>query len=65
MIGRGQCFVRAKDPEGRWHTADVLDLDDESWRIFILSVIVEQRSLMLVTSDDPPPELRSTTLRKD
>jgi len=33
---RGQVFVRALDPEGKWGNADVLDLTDESFRVFVV-----------------------------
>jgi hypothetical protein len=36
MIKPGQVFVRAQLPEGRWVNADVLDLDEISFRAFVL-----------------------------
>ena len=36
---RLQVFVRAKSPSGRWHSADVLDLDDASFRAFVMDVL--------------------------
>lgn len=33
---RGQIFVRAKSPSGKWGNHDALDLDDKSFRAFIL-----------------------------
>lgn len=36
---RGQVFVRAQDETGRFGSADVLDLDGESFRAFVLGVL--------------------------
>ncbi len=36
---RGQAFVRAQDPSGKWHAADVLDLDEASFRAFVLDML--------------------------
>ncbi len=36
MIRRGQVFVRAKDAYGHWGSADVLDLEEESFRSFVV-----------------------------
>ena len=33
---RGQVFVRAKDKNGSWYSADVLDLDQPSFNAFVL-----------------------------
>ncbi len=38
---RGQVFVRAIDPGGKWGPADLLDLDDESFRAVILHKLLE------------------------
>jgi len=37
MIEREQVFVRAKKKEGGYGTVDVFDLDEESFRSFILT----------------------------
>lgn len=31
---RGQVFVRAKSPSGKWGSHDILDLDDLSFKAF-------------------------------
>lgn len=41
MIKRGQIFVRARDETGKWGSADVLDLNEESFRTFILRVLFD------------------------
>ena len=33
---KGQVFVRAKDKNGRWYSADVLDLDQRSFNAFVV-----------------------------
>ena len=42
MIKRGQVFVRAKSPSGRWHSADVLDLTQESFNAFVVGTLFKQ-----------------------
>ena len=37
---RGQVWVRAKDANGEWGTADVLDLDEVSFRAFVIDVLM-------------------------
>lgn len=37
---RGQVFVRATDETGRWGTVDVLDLDEDSFRAFVVETFV-------------------------
>ena len=41
MIKRSQIFVRAKNKAGKWVNADVLDLDDESFRAFVMWRLME------------------------
>jgi len=36
---RGQVFVRATTKEGKWGNVDVFDLDDESFRAFVLQYL--------------------------
>jgi hypothetical protein len=36
---RGQVFARAQDETGRWGSADIFDLDEESFRAFIVGVL--------------------------
>ena len=40
MISRGQVFVQAQDDSGRWGNADVFDLDDESFRAWVVWVFI-------------------------
>jgi hypothetical protein len=40
---RQQLFVRAQSPSGKWHVADVYDLDEPSWRVFLLNLIARSR----------------------
>lgn len=40
-ISRGQVFIRAMDPDGRWHSADVLDLEEESFRRWVFGFFVD------------------------
>ncbi len=37
MIERGQVFVRALNSEGHWSSVDALDLDEESFKRFVLA----------------------------
>ncbi len=39
---RGQIFVRAKKKDGSWGSVDVLDLDEQSFRAFILEMLIRQ-----------------------
>lgn len=41
MIQRGQVFIRAKTSDDRWASVDVLDLDEESFKRFVLTKLVE------------------------
>lgn len=50
MVKRNQVFVRAQTPSGRWVSADVLDLDDESYRIFTTEML--RRSEIVVSLRD-------------
>ena len=36
---RNQIFVRAKSPSGKWGSHDVLDLDDKSFKAFVLDML--------------------------
>ncbi len=37
MIERGQCFVRAIGSDNQWHSVDILDLTEDSFRRFVLT----------------------------
>jgi len=41
MLERDQVFVRALNAQGKWDTVDVLDLDEESFRRFVLTKLDE------------------------
>ena len=51
MIEKGQVFVRAINKDGRWDTVDALDLDDESFRRFILDKLCD---MGVIVSCSPP-----------
>ena len=60
MIQRGQVFVRAIDPDGRWFSSDALDLNDESFRRFILDRMhVFGMLSVMVSPHDKDEPLRS------
>lgn len=45
MIDRGQVFVRAQVDGNRWDSVDVLDLDDESFRRFVINIFTQDGRL--------------------
>ena len=49
MIERGQAFVRAQDQNGKWGSADILDLDEESFRRFVLTILSNLGTISIVT----------------
>lgn len=51
---RGRVFVKAADEKGRFGTVDALDLDDDSFRAFILDRLVDAQVIIAVPSDDAP-----------
>jgi len=36
---KGQVFVRAKSPSGKWGSHDVLDLNNKSFKVFVLDIL--------------------------
>lgn len=52
MIKRGQIFVRAKDSLGKWGSADVLDLTEESFRAFVLGIFARHGMITSFIDDD-------------
>jgi hypothetical protein len=52
MIDRNQCFVRAQDENGRWKNVDVLDLDDESFRRFVISILAKMQLIHIVRNEN-------------
>jgi hypothetical protein len=60
---RGQVYVRAQSPSGRWHTADVLDLTEESFRVWLLDLLIRAQAVVSIRPDLIPTEhldLRTT-----
>jgi len=58
MIERGQIFVRALNYEGKWDSVDVLDLDEESFRRWLLGIVGEGKRIAgvgLDTNVEPTP----------
>ena len=51
MIHRQQVFVRALDAEDKWGSADILDLDDESFRAFVIRVLVDAELVCAIKDD--------------
>jgi hypothetical protein len=49
---RGQIFVRAKDKNGRWYSADALDLDQQSFNAFVLEMLRRHGAVTWLTKDD-------------
>jgi len=41
MMKKGQVFVRAKMNDGSWGNVDILDLNDESFRAFIIQKFID------------------------
>ena len=52
MINRDQCFVRALDENNKWGTVDVLDLDDESFRRFVVSKLAEIGAVTIIVNEE-------------
>lgn len=50
MVKRNQTFVRAKSPLGKWGNHDVLNLDETSFRAFVLDRMMKWE---MVTSLKP------------
>jgi hypothetical protein len=40
MIKRGQVFIRGKNKDGRWDHIDVLDLDEISFRAWVVGCLM-------------------------
>lgn len=52
-IGRGSLFTHAHTPDGLWKLVDVLDLDEMSFRVFVLSRLADAGLLRPARSDQP------------
>lgn len=65
MLGRRQVFVRARVAENRSDSVDVLDLDDESFRRFVLSVLYRYELITAMSRDaDNPPLQAKPSIKK-
>ena len=53
---RGQVFVRAKDADGQWDSVDVLDLDELSFRVFVLDLFDRQGAVVSLVEKEVPGE---------
>lgn len=65
---RGQVFVRARDVNGKWYSADVLDLDDASFRAFVVGQLHRAGLVFgLIDSavEEPHIEMHSTVAAKE
>lgn len=58
---RGQVFVRAQDVSGKWYSADVLDLDDASFRAFVVERLMLAGLVYAISA--PASTGRDVTLR--
>ena len=46
MIKRGQVLVRAIDGFGKWGNCDVMDLDEDSFKAFVIDVFFRHNLLV-------------------
>lgn len=58
---RAQVFVRAQRPDGRWASVDALDLDEASFRAFVLDCL--RRVGAVVALSDAVAEGEEVVLR--
>ena len=54
---RGRIFIRAKDSTGRWGSADIFDLDEDSFRAVLLDRL--DGLFVSMSSDEPHIELKT------
>ncbi len=52
MIERGQVLVMGKNKDGNRRPIDVLDLDDESFRRFVVSVLTDSGLVLKIHKDE-------------
>jgi hypothetical protein len=60
---RGQIFVRAIRPNGHWDAVDVFDLDELSFRVFVMELFDRQGAVVSLVEkkvEGDPIVLRST-----
>ena len=65
MIERGQAFVRAQDLNGKWGSADILDLDEESFRRFVLTILSNIGTISVVAFGEEHGRPLTTTVPFD
>ncbi len=63
MMQRGKVFFRARDETGRYGCADILDLDETSFRAVIVEVLVKINALLSLESDSSKGEEIQLTTR--
>lgn len=51
---RGQVFVRAKFDDGRWGNCDIFDLDEESFRAFVIDRLILLGARIVRLPDEDP-----------
>lgn len=61
MIHRGQVFVRAVDANGKYGNADVFDLDDESFKAFVVWMLVRVGAVFCLPDPSGPEFVLKTT----
>ena len=54
-MNRGEVFVRALGKDGKWDAIDVFDLDDESFRAFILDKLALVGCFFRITEPQGDP----------
>jgi hypothetical protein len=64
-IDRGQVFVRAMDPNGRYHSADILDLDEESFRSFVIGVLFQNGLVSGLKNGESSLVFKSTSYKSE
>lgn len=60
---KGQIFVRAQRPNGEWDSVDVFDLDELSFRVFVMDLFDRQGAVVSLVEKKVPGDpivLRST-----
>ena len=53
---RGQCFVLGQRRSGKWDNIDVLDLDEESFRAFVLEKFCDLHVVVSFREEAGPGE---------
>ena len=58
MVEKGQCFVRAINKEEKWDSVDILNLDEDSFRRFVLRKLADMGVICIIISDKKEKPLR-------